>query len=304
VILASLALVVASTAALGWGIATGSEQLVWVALLAGLAAVVLVVGSVVRLRRRLADAPASAASPERAAAGGAAPGDAVAPTPPPPAAWPWPAGAGDTTGPPRPGWTGPVQVRSPDGTSTSPTTPGYPPPGGPGEAAGADQAPSGAPVQPWAGDAATSAPAGGAPGPAPAPSGPRTDPVPRAPSAPGPAVEPADPLGPAATAASAALSASPDRPLGEPFPVDDGEPPVEDVAIRDALRVAQLTDEVQVVDGHPRYHLDDCPTLAGAGTFPLSVSTARRAGFTPCGVCGPDRTLLARVLDRRRPSAG
>jgi len=35
VILASLVLVVASAAALGWGMATGSEQFVWVALLTG-----------------------------------------------------------------------------------------------------------------------------------------------------------------------------------------------------------------------------------------------------------------------------
>ena len=97
------------------------------------------------------------------------------------------------------------------------------------------------------------------------------------------------PTGPAGTA-----------PATEP---DDGEPPVEPVAVRDALRVAQLDDEVLVVDGHPRYHLAGCPTLAGADPVPLAVSVARRGGFTPCGVCAPDGTMLARSRDRR-PSPG
>src|SRR6185312_13400621 len=49
-----------------------------------------------------------------------------------------------------------------------------------------------------------------------------------------------------------------------PIPEPAGEPAVEQVAVRDALRVAQLDDEVLVVDGHPRYHLAGCPTLTGA----------------------------------------
>ena len=70
------------------------------------------------------------------------------------------------------------------------------------------------------------------------------------------------------------------------------------MTVRDALRVAQLPDEVVVVDGHPRYHLAACPTLTGAGTTPLAISVARRAGFTPCAVCGPDSTFLARLRPR------
>jgi hypothetical protein len=92
--------------------------------------------------------------------------------------------------------------------------------------------------------------------------------------------------------------------------------------VRDALRVAQLDDEVLVVDGHPRYHLAGCPTLAGAdpaaggtragtgaGTgagieaVSLAVSAARRGGFTPCAVCVPDRTLLARSRERSQQKA-
>jgi hypothetical protein len=78
---------------------------------------------------------------------------------------------------------------------------------------------------------------------------------------------------------------------------------VEQVAVRDALRVAQLADEVLVVDGHPRYHLAGCPTLQDAETAPLAVSAARRGGFTPCAGCGPDATLLARAQARAQQKA-
>jgi hypothetical protein len=89
---------------------------------------------------------------------------------------------------------------------------------------------------------------------------------------------------------TAELSEPSAEPLGGP-----GEPPVEDVPIADALRVAQLSEPVTVRDGHPRYHLADCPTLSGTGDAgELPVSVARRSGFTPCAVCAPDRTLLAR----------
>jgi hypothetical protein len=89
------------------------------------------------------------------------------------------------------------------------------------------------------------------------------------------------------------------EPLGGP-----GEPPVEQVAIGDALRVAQLPAPVTVRNGHPRYHLAGCSTLAGrTDTSELPVSVARRSGFTPCAVCGPDRTLLARTRPRTPPAS-
>jgi hypothetical protein len=79
--------------------------------------------------------------------------------------------------------------------------------------------------------------------------------------------------------------------LSEP----SAEPPLEAVPIRDALRVAQLAYPVTVRDGHPRYHLDGCSTLDDAADrTELAVSAARRSGFTPCGICDPDRALLAR----------
>jgi hypothetical protein len=73
---------------------------------------------------------------------------------------------------------------------------------------------------------------------------------------------------------------------------------METVPVRDALRVAQLADEVLVVDGQPRYHLAGCALLSGAQGVALAVSAARRGGFTPCSVCTPDRVLLDRARDR------
>jgi hypothetical protein len=113
---------------------------------------------------------------------------------------------------------------------------------------------------------------------------------------------------PPAEEAPTPVAAEPEAPAGEPTvpePQADvpGEPGLEQVAVRDALRVAQLNDEVLVVDGHPRYHLAGCPTLGTDETAPLAVSAARRGGFTPCAVCAPDATLLARSLDRARQKA-
>jgi hypothetical protein len=94
--------------------------------------------------------------------------------------------------------------------------------------------------------------------------------------------------------AAAATSPPVMSPPAAPPPGPDDEPEVEDIPVPDALRVAQLSDPVLVVDGRPRYHLAECPRLAGRPSVPLPVSAARRAGFTPCAVCRPDATLLAR----------
>ena len=215
----------------------------------GLAAVALVVGSVVRHRRRLADGQSdSALAPSPHAALSAS--SSAAPT---------------TTAPASPAQASPAPQEQP---------------------------PQGPRAWPWSPDAGAADPAGGRSGwtgpvgPAPERSGSRRRATgARRPGRAQPAEEPSRPLG---TAGQTALGAATDRPLGEPFPepADDGEPPIEDVPIRDALRVAQLDDDVQVVDGHPRYHLAGCPTLAGAGPCPdCAVSAARRAGFTPCGTC-------------------
>jgi hypothetical protein len=71
------------------------------------------------------------------------------------------------------------------------------------------------------------------------------------------------------------------------------------VEVTDLLVVLDLTDEVLVIDEHPRYHLAGCPHLAGQETFPMPMVEARTDGFTPCGTCTPDRHLAQRERARR-----
>jgi hypothetical protein len=77
------------------------------------------------------------------------------------------------------------------------------------------------------------------------------------------------------------------------------EPGVEEVEVTDLLLVVDLTDEVLVVDEHPRYHLDGCRWLTGRETVPLPLDEARTDGFTPCALCAPDRHLADRERGRR-----
>ncbi|MGY1842939.1 hypothetical protein [Modestobacter sp. SYSU DS0875] len=78
-----------------------------------------------------------------------------------------------------------------------------------------------------------------------------------------------------------------------------GEPPPEDVEFSDLLLIMDLTDEVLVVDEHPRYHVAGCPRLAAVATIPIPLLQARNDGFTPCGVCTPDRAMARRERARR-----
>jgi hypothetical protein len=73
------------------------------------------------------------------------------------------------------------------------------------------------------------------------------------------------------------------------------EPPAQRVSPAEAARVAQLDDDVLVIDGRPRYHLPGCVHLLGREHESLPVSEAVELGFSPCGLCEPDSTLLARV---------
>jgi hypothetical protein len=84
-----------------------------------------------------------------------------------------------------------------------------------------------------------------------------------------------------------------------PPPHDLGEPPVEEVEVTDLLLAVDLKDEVLVVDEHPRYHLAGCVHLTGRTAVPLPHDEARTDGFTPCGVCEPDRHLADQVRARR-----
>ena len=126
---------------------------------------------------------------------------------------------------------------------------------------------------------------------------------------------PAVPAAPAVTGPDLATGATATvQPVAEPAPVhaapaapapveEPGEPPLEVVEVTDLLIVVDLTDEVLVVDEHPRYHVEGCRYLRGRSTIPLPLDEARTDGFTPCGACRPDRTLAQRVR-ARRSSAG
>jgi hypothetical protein len=82
------------------------------------------------------------------------------------------------------------------------------------------------------------------------------------------------------------------------------DPPAEEVEVTDLLLVVDLTDEVLVIDEHPRYHLAGCPHLAGQEPIPLPMDEARTDGFTPCAVCAPDRHLAERERGRRTERRG
>jgi hypothetical protein len=270
VILLSLVLVVVSATTLAIGVFTSGAALVWTSLVTGLGAVALVAGSVVRRR----EAPGTGAAAAAAGPVGTAPAGIIpAPSPAP--------------------------VRTPEVVgSPPPPSPRAEPTAGPGDTPG-DVSGTGQ-VDPWA-TRPIGGPVRGWSGHVPAERRLPERPAPERPAAEHPAVaaERPAPAAERSAAEPAVAAAGLTGPVEPPRPVEDswGLPAaadgVEPVAVRDALRVAQLDDEVLVVDGEPRYHLAGCPTLAGE-TVPLPVATARRGGFVPCATCTPDRLLLER----------
>ncbi|GGM38405.1 hypothetical protein GCM10011608_23820 [Micromonospora sonchi] len=74
----------------------------------------------------------------------------------------------------------------------------------------------------------------------------------------------------------------------------DDEPPAQEITPDEMAHLALLPDEVQVVDGRPRYHLAECPHLVGREHEPLPVAEAVELGFTPCAHCTPATILLSR----------
>jgi hypothetical protein len=179
------------------------------------------------------------------------------------------------------------------------------------------------PVPPWDAEPSTGAhartvswpPAGPPSGPLGAPqSGPPSGPLGPPPSGPlqrplyGLSGPPTTPPGPAYGQPSGPPTGPPAEFDPEPatgahaaarVPVPDGEPPAEEVEVTDLLLVLDLTDEVLVVDEHPRYHLAGCPHLSGAEAVGLPMVEARTDGFTPCGTCAPDHHLAERERARR-----
>ncbi|WP_369133250.1 hypothetical protein [Modestobacter sp. I12A-02662] len=113
---------------------------------------------------------------------------------------------------------------------------------------------------------------------------------------------PVPPSSPALRRVTGPQSVAPAR-LPEPEPElppgAGAEPPAEEVEFTDLLLIMDLTDEVLVVDEHPRYHLPRCPAVAGLPTIPIPLDQARADGFTPCGICTPDRNLAERERARR-----
>ncbi|WP_309116598.1 hypothetical protein [Saccharothrix sp.] len=87
------------------------------------------------------------------------------------------------------------------------------------------------------------------------------------------------------------VSGADDTPVS---PDQDTEPGEEDTDAADLLVVADLTDEVRVLDEHPRYHLASCSWLGERATLGLPIAEARQLGFTPCAVCTPDAVLVAK----------
>ncbi|MEV4147856.1 hypothetical protein AB0J40_29605 [Amycolatopsis sp. NPDC049691] len=102
--------------------------------------------------------------------------------------------------------------------------------------------------------------------------------------------DPADTPEPEPEAAPA--SASVEEPV-EAETGAEGEPGEEETSEADIAVLADLEDEVVVVDEHPRYHLRTCIWLGSRDTIPIGVGEARQLGFTPCDRCSPDATLVA-----------
>nr|WP_307834338.1 hypothetical protein [Actinoplanes lichenicola] len=78
----------------------------------------------------------------------------------------------------------------------------------------------------------------------------------------------------------------------------DDEPLPQAVQPADAVRVARLDAEVLVVDGRPRYHVAECPSLVGRLAEPIPVGEAVELGFSPCGLCRPVDRLVAAAARR------
>jgi hypothetical protein len=70
------------------------------------------------------------------------------------------------------------------------------------------------------------------------------------------------------------------------------EPDEQAISEQDGLALAQLSTDVVVIDGRPRFHVDGCLHLLGFTTARLPVLEAVELGFTPCALCAPATALL------------
>jgi len=70
-----------------------------------------------------------------------------------------------------------------------------------------------------------------------------------------------------------------------------GEPPTEDTTAEAIRALAASALEVVVVDGRPRFHLPDCPSVVESTAERLPAAEAVELGFTPCGGCRPSTAM-------------
>jgi hypothetical protein len=91
------------------------------------------------------------------------------------------------------------------------------------------------------------------------------------------------------------FAAVPAREAGEKSLDPDIEPEEEDTDIADSLAVGESTEHVTVIDERPRYHLPSCRWVGSREVFTLPVNEVRDLGFTPCGLCAPDRHIAAKA---------
>jgi hypothetical protein len=70
-------------------------------------------------------------------------------------------------------------------------------------------------------------------------------------------------------------------------------PETRPVSVEKLAGAAELSGEVLVVEGRPRYHVAGCRYLTGKEFRGIDVVQARADGFTACGVCKPDEALAA-----------
>ena len=59
---------------------------------------------------------------------------------------------------------------------------------------------------------------------------------------------------------------------------------------------SEISGLVLVVEGRPRYHVEGCRYLTGKSSEYITMADAQHEGFTACGVCKPEASLIAMAL--------
>jgi hypothetical protein len=69
-------------------------------------------------------------------------------------------------------------------------------------------------------------------------------------------------------------------------PARDADP---DPAERLTEILPTSAEQVWVIDGRPRYHLEGCAIIKGQDAEPIPYDQANEDGFMPCSLCEPER---------------